>query len=154
MGELFDGVFSKFHAEESGEFENVVRFSGEKRPAFGDASGAAEFGEGLRSVAFRVEGDEDEADVGPDVVGKSVFDFAHVVGEDGASGDAVGEEHGDDLRPTGQRCELDLFVLVGGPVGIELVEGGVGDRMRWFEFFGAARRAGRGVFFGARHFLR
>ena len=50
------------------------------------------------------------------------FDALHVVHNDRAGELAIGEKHGDDLRPADEFTQLYMFTLVRRPPGFSLVE--------------------------------
>ena len=141
VGELAALVFFEFYAEEGAEFEDVFGFAAQEEPAIGVEFEFFAVGvESFYGVAFDVEGDENEADVGAEVLWKGGFDAADVVDEDRTGVFAGGEKHGDHLRFAAEAVEFHFLAEVRRPFGFDLVDGFVGDLAR-FDFVGGA--AGR-----------
>ena len=123
VGEIAAGIFFEFDSEEGCEFEDVVGVAAEKGPVRWKFVAGAECGENWRGIAIGIEGYENEADVGAEVLGKCSFDAFHVVDEDGAGIGAGAEEHGDDVRAPLEGGELDWTGDVIGPGGVKVEEG-------------------------------
>ncbi|GDY18992.1 hypothetical protein LBMAG56_03370 [Verrucomicrobiota bacterium] len=84
--------------------------------------------QGGDGVALGVEADEEEIHLAAEIRRERGFEALEVVDDDGTGEFAVGEEKREDLGASLKDAELDLFVVVGGPAGVELVEGFVGER--------------------------
>ena len=120
VGEIAAGIFFEFDSQECCEFKDVVGVTAEKGPVGWKFVAGAECGENWWGIAIGIEGDEDEADVGAEVLGKCCFDAFHVVDEDGAGIGAGAEEHGDDVRAALEGGEFEWTGGVVGPGGIEV----------------------------------
>ena len=82
----------------------------------------------LHSVSIWIDANEDETDVGKTSCDQASFDLLHIVDENGAGKMAGGKKHRDDLRSPTELVESKLFIVVRGPIGFNLVKGGIGER--------------------------
>ena len=135
-------IFFEAQAEQRRQLQHVVRAAAHQGPAFRrQIPGLPVFGQRRGCVPLGVEGNEGETDSTGYVRWQRRLDAFHIADNNRAGKLAMGEKHGDDLRPASESAQLDLRPLVRHPGGFSLVNGFIGERGRHFGLR-ATRRLG------------